>query len=162
MEKASDILFSESLTFLSRDSRISEYIAGEILSRHLSLIFSCRTSVKMINSPNLSPPPLYRIFDNSRMSASLSWASPTNTHGVFLLGSGFLRYPLLICISVFSPAPPSPAPPLCSRRRSATFIATTRQFPSLPRFSIHQEEEDDKAAPRTYIWSGKPSQSRLE
>ena len=144
-KRAIDILFLESLTFLSRDSRISEYIAGEILSRHFSLTFSCRTSVNMINSPNVSPPPPYRIFDKPMMSMGLSWASPASPLGVPLPGSGFPASPSPN-ISVFSPRPPLPTPPLRSRRRSATVSATTRRYPSLLRFPIHQEEEDDKAA----------------
>ena len=99
----------------------------------------------MINSPNVPPPPLCRILDNPRMSASLSWASPANPLGVFASVSDSPAPPSPN-ISVFSPRPPSPAPTLPSRRRSATVSAATRRIPSLPRFSIHQEE-DDAAAP---------------
>lgn len=120
-----------------------------MLSRHFSLTFSCRTSVKMINSPNVPPPPLCRIFDNPRMSASLSWASPVNPLGVITPDCDSPAPPSPN-ISVFSPRPPSPAPTLRSRRRSATVSAVARRFPSLPRFPI-QQEDDEVAAPDIYL-----------
>jgi len=103
----------------------------------------------MINSPNVPPPPLCRIFDNPRMSASLSWASPANPLGVFRPASDS---PAAASpnISIFSPRPPSPAPTLRSRRRSATVSAVTRRIPSLSRFSFHPED-DEAAAPDPHL-----------
>ena len=103
----------------------------------------------MINSPNLQPPPpLCRILDNPRMSASLSWASPANPLGVFARLSDSPTPPSPN-IAVFSPRPPSPVPTLRSRRRSATVSAMTRRIPSLPRFSFHPED-DEAAAPDSH------------
>jgi len=108
------------------------------------LTFLCRTSVKMINSPNMEPPPLCRIFDNPRMSASLSWASPANPLGV--LAPSDSPAPPSPNISVFSPRPSSPVQTLRSRRRSATVSAVMSRISSLPRFPSHAED-DETAAP---------------
>jgi hypothetical protein len=121
---------------------MGEYIHHSDIS---PLIISCRTSVKMINSPNVPPPSLCRIFDNPRMSASLSWASPANPLGVFAPNPDSPAPPSPN-ISVFSPRPPSPVPTLRSRRRSATVSAAARRIPSLPRFSFHPGD-DEAAAP---------------
>ena len=97
----------------------------------------------MINSPNMEPPPpLCRIIDNPRMSASLSWASPANPLGVFAPLSDSPAPPSPN-IALFSPRPPSPVPTLRYRRRSATVSAATG---SLPRFSFHPEDDDVAAS----------------
>jgi hypothetical protein len=95
----------------------------------------------MISSPIVQPPPLCRIIDNPRMSASLSWASPANPLGV-LSSHSDSSPPPSPNISVFSPRPPSPVPTLRARRRSATVSGTTMQIPSLPKVPFHLEREE--------------------